>query len=192
MFLLVDNYDSFTYNLAHLIGELDADIVVKRNDQISTSKAIEMAPRAIFISPGPKTPSEAGICMPLIRAAADQRVPVFGVCLGMQSIFEVFGGTVARAGRLMHGKTSAVAHDATGILNGIETPFQAARYHSLAAVRDTTPAELKVTAVADDDQEIMAIEHKSLPIAGVQFHPESIASNHGVRIIENFLAWSER
>lgn len=190
MILLIDNYDSFTYNLAHLIGGLGHEIVVHRNDSLTPAEAIHQGADAIVISPGPCTPNEAGICLDLVAAATEARVPVFGVCLGMQSIAQSFGGRITRAARLMHGKTSPMTHNGAGLFNTIPSPFVATRYHSLIAAKDSLPAALEVIATSADDGEIMAIAHRDLPIAGVQFHPESIASEHGSRIVENFLTWA--
>ena len=187
MILLIDNYDSFTHNLVHLAGGLGEDVVVRRNDALSPAEALETGAAAILISPGPCTPNEAGICVDLVRAAAAARRPVFGVCLGMQSIAQAFGGAIRRADRLMHGKTCGVVHEGAGIFEGVPSPFTATRYHSLVADPDTLPDDLQATARADDDGEIMAIAHGTLPIAGVQFHPESIASEHGADILANFL-----
>ena len=187
MILLIDNYDSFTHNLVHLAGGLGEDVVVKRNDALSPAEALETGASAIVISPGPCTPNEAGICVDLVKAAGAARMPVFGVCLGMQSIAQAFGGAIRRADRLMHGKTCGVVHEGEGIFEGAPSPFTATRYHSLVADPDTLPEALAITARADDDGEIMAIAHKTLPIAGVQFHPESIASEYGAEILANFL-----
>ena len=187
MILLIDNYDSFTHNLVHLAGGLGEDVVVKRNDALSPAEALETGASAIVISPGPCTPNEAGICLDLVKAAGAARMPVFGVCLGMQSIAQAFGGAVRRADRLMHGKTCGVVHEGAGIFEGAPSPFTATRYHSLVADPDTLPEVLAITARADDDGEIMAIAHRTLPIAGVQFHPESIASEYGAEILANFL-----
>lgn len=190
MLLLIDNYDSFTYNLVHLIGGLGKKITVFRNDALSAADAIAHRPDAIVLSPGPRTPDDAGICLDLVAAAATTRTPVFGVCLGMQSIAQGFGGQITRARRLMHGKTSTISHHRDGLFVGLPETFQATRYHSLSAVRQSLPNVLNVTATSNDDQEIMALAHHELPIAGVQFHPESIASEHGAAIFTNFLTWS--
>ena len=188
MILLIDNYDSFTFNLVHLIGGLGREVRVVRNDALSTAEAIGEAPAAIVVSPGPGEPKDAGICVEVIRLAADRGIPVFGVCLGLQAIAEAFGARVVRAGRQMHGKTSAIRHDGDGLFAGLKNPLTATRYHSLVADRKTLPNSLKATAFADDDGEIMALQHVSAPIAGVQFHPESIASEFGSEIFRNFLA----
>ena len=187
MILLIDNYDSFTHNLVHLIGGLGETVEVARNDALTAADAIDGGAEAIVISPGPGAPESAGICLDLIAKAAAARMPVFGVCLGMQSIAQGFGGAIRRADRLMHGKTCGVEHEASGLFDGLPSPFTATRYHSLAADPDALPDVLDITARADDDGEIMAVAHKTLPIAGVQFHPESIASEHGPAIIANFL-----
>jgi anthranilate synthase component 2 len=187
MILLIDNYDSFTFNLMHLIGGLGEDVVVRRNDKITASEAFASGADAVFLSPGPCTPDDAGICLDVVAQAALNGTPVFGVCLGMQSIAQALGGTITRADKLMHGKTCGVVHDGGWLLGGAPSPFISARYHSLVAAPDTLPDSLEVVATADDDGEIMAVAHKTLPIAGVQFHPESIASAHGETIIANFL-----
>ncbi len=192
MILLIDNYDSFTHNLAHLIGGLGEQIAVHRNDAISVDAVIKLKPTAVFISPGPGAPENAGICLDLIAEAATAKLPVFGVCLGMQAIAQAFGGKIKRADKLMHGKTCHVAHEAMGLFNGIPSPFIATRYHSLVADADHLPENLSATAFAEDDGEVMALAHKTLPIAGVQFHPESIASEHGAALVTNFLEWAKR
>ena len=190
MLLVLDNYDSFTYNLVQYAGELGADPVVYRNDALSVEAALALEPTAIVISPGPCTPREAGISVPLVRAAAG-RVPLLGVCLGHQSIGEAFGGKVVRADRLMHGKTTMVAHTGHPLFRGVPERFEAMRYHSLVVAPDGLPAELEVTAWSSDrapGTEIMALCHRSLPVYGVQFHPESVATREGKRLLENFLA----
>jgi anthranilate synthase component 2 len=187
MILLIDNYDSFTFNLFHLIGELGEKVRVVRNDALSAVEALAMGPEAVILSPGPCTPNEAGICLDLVAAAAEARMPVFGVCLGMQSIAQSFGGEIRRAGKLMHGKTSEITHAGEGVFAGLPSPFTATRYHSLVAERTSLSNALTITARAGDDDEIMGIAHRELPIAGVQFHPESIATEHGARMISNFL-----
>jgi anthranilate synthase component 2 len=190
---LIDNYDSFTWNLVHYLGALGADVAVYRNDQIAVERVIETAPDAIVLSPGPCTPKEAGICLDLIKAAG-ARIPIFGVCLGHQAIGEAYGGKVVRAAVPMHGKLSAIRHNGTGLFTGIASPFQATRYHSLIVERASLPDDLVVTATTEDGL-IMGLSHKSLPVHGVQFHPESILSEHGHRILRNFLdlaeAWNE-
>jgi anthranilate synthase component II len=185
MLLLIDNYDSFTYNLVHYLGELGAEAVVHRNDALTVQDAIALRPDAIVISPGPCDPDRAGITLPLVRAAAG-RIPVLGVCLGHQAIAQAFGATVGRADRIMHGKLSPIEHDGTGVFADLPSPFAATRYHSLAAVPGTVPAELKVNARTADGT-IMGLRHESLPIHGVQFHPESIETEHGHRLLRNFL-----
>jgi anthranilate synthase component 2 len=183
--LVIDNYDSFTYNLVHLIGELGAELDVRRNDKITLDEIARLAPDAIVLSPGPCTPNEAGICLDVIgRFAAE--IPLFGVCLGMQSMGQAFGGDVVRAPVLMHGKVSPITHTGKGVFKGINAGFDATRYHSLAVKRDTLPDCLEVTATADDGA-IMGLQHKTLPAHGVQFHPESIASENGHAILQNFL-----
>ena len=187
MFLLIDNYDSFTYNLWHYLGELGADVTVKRNDVLTPTDALAIKPQGIIISPGPCDPDRAGICLDLIAAAAEARVPLLGVCLGHQAIGQAFGGKVVRGPTPMHGKLSVISHGGTGLFAGLPSPFQATRYHSLIVERSSLPAELIVTAETGDGL-IMGLAHRSLPIAGVQFHPESIASEHGHRLLGNFLA----
>jgi anthranilate synthase component 2 len=186
MILLIDNYDSFTFNLYHFLGEVGAECDVWRNDKLSVDDALAMRPEAIVLSPGPCTPNEAGICLDLIAAAAG-KVPLFGVCLGHQAIGQAFGGTVIRAPEPMHGKVSRISHTGTDILEGLPTPFSATRYHSLVVEKGTLPDELVPTAWTEDGL-VMAMHHRTLPIFGVQFHPESIASEHGHRILANFLA----
>ena len=191
MLLVLDNYDSFTYNLVQYAGELGADPVVHRNDTLDVERALALDPVAIVISPGPCTPREAGISVPLVRAAAAAGVPLLGVCLGHQSIGEAFGGQVVRAERLMHGKTTMVAHGGHPVFEGLPSPFEAMRYHSLVVSPEAFPAELEITAWSSDrtpGHEIMGLSHRSLPIYGVQFHPESVGTIHGKRILSNFLA----
>ena len=186
MILMIDNYDSFTYNLVHYFQELGARMRVVRNDKIAVADALASRPDAIVLSPGPKTPDDAGILLPLIEQAPDD-MPIFGVCLGLQAIGQAFGGKVVRAKHLMHGKVSPVRHTGSGLFAGIPDGFSATRYHSLAVERDTLPAALEVTAWTEDG-EIMGLSHRTRPIHGVQFHPESIASEHGHAILANFLA----
>ena len=186
--LLIDNYDSFTYNLVQAFLVLGADVLVHRNDEITVEQALALAPTHLCISPGPGTPADAGVSMKMIEAFAG-KVPVFGVCLGHQSLVEVFGGDVVRAGRLMHGKTSLVHHDGRGVLAGLPNPFQAGRYHSLIAQRDTIPACLEVTAWTPEG-EIMGVRHRELAVEGVQFHPESILTPDGPQLMGNFLRWT--
>ncbi len=182
---LIDNYDSFTFNLAHYLGALGADVSVWRNDEISVADALAARPDAIVLSPGPCTPNEAGVCLDLIRAASAS-TPILGVCLGHQAIGQVFGGEVVRAPLPMHGKLSRISHNARGVFRGINGPFQATRYHSLIVDRATAPAELEITAETEDGL-IMGVAHRTLPVHGVQFHPESILSDHGHLILQNFL-----
>lgn len=191
MILLIDNYDSFTWNLVHLIGGLGREVVVKRNDALTAGEAIAMAPEAVVLSPGPGAPDSAGICLDLIAKAAEAKTPVFGVCLGLQSIAEAMGGKVIRAEKLMHGKTSRIRHSSEGLFKGLPQNFTATRYHSLIADPKTLSPTLEIVATSADDGEIMALTHKTAPIAGVQFHPESIASEYGGEIIENFLVWAK-
>jgi anthranilate synthase/aminodeoxychorismate synthase-like glutamine amidotransferase len=183
--LLIDNYDSFTYNLVQAFLVLGADVLVHRNDQITVAQAQALAPTHLCISPGPGTPRDAGVSMDMIRAFAG-RIPVFGVCLGHQSIVEVFGGDVVRAGRLMHGKVSPVSHDGRGLLEGMPQPFEAGRYHSLIAKPETLPAILEVTARTPEG-EIMGVRHRELMVEGVQFHPESVLTPDGPILMGNFL-----
>jgi anthranilate synthase/aminodeoxychorismate synthase-like glutamine amidotransferase len=185
MILLIDNYDSFTFNLVHVLGDVGARCEVVRNDRLTVPDALARNPEAIVLSPGPCTPNEAGICLDLIAAAAG-KLPVLGVCLGHQAIGQAFGGKIVRAPRPMHGKLSAISHDGTGILEGVPSPFSATRYHSLIVSNETLPPTLIPTAWTDDGL-IMAMHHRDFVIHGVQFHPESIASEHGRRILANFL-----
>ncbi|MBS0535438.1 MAG: aminodeoxychorismate/anthranilate synthase component II [Proteobacteria bacterium] len=186
MIVLIDNYDSFTFNLVHYLGGLGADVVVHRNDKISVDAVLAMEPEAIVLSPGPCTPNEAGICLDLIKQASAS-IPMLGVCLGHQAMGQAFGGKVIRAPQMMHGKLSEIRHDATGVFRGINGPFQATRYHSLIVERASLPAGLRVNADTADGI-IMGMAHETLPLHGVQFHPESIASEHGHLMLENFLA----
>ena len=185
MLLMIDNYDSFTYNLVQYLGELGADVRVVRNDAITLDEVAALAPAQIVVSPGPCTPSEAGVSVPLIRRFAGQ-IPILGVCLGHQSIGQAFGGRIVRAQRVMHGKLSPVTHDGRGVFAGLPSPFAVTRYHSLAIERDHVPAELEVTATAADG-EIMGGRHRTLAGEGVQFHPEAILTEHGMRLLANFL-----
>jgi anthranilate synthase component II len=193
MILLIDNYDSFTFNLFHFLGDVGAQCEVWRNDKLSVADAIAMQPEAIVLSPGPCTPTEAGICLELIAAAAG-KIPLFGVCLGHQAIGQALGGRVIRAPEPMHGKVSAIAHTGTDVLAGVPSPFRATRYHSLIVEHDTIPDTLVPTAWTDEPggKLIMAMHHRTLPIYGVQFHPESIASEHGRVMIGNFLDIARR
>ena len=189
MLLVLDNYDSFTYNLVQYAGELGADPVVYRNDALTPEAALALRPSALVISPGPCTPGEAGISVPLVRAAAGA-VPLLGVCLGHQAIGEAFGGRVVRADRLMHGKTTMVAHTGHRLFQGIPSPVEVMRYHSLVVSPERLPSELEIVAWSSDrprGQEIMALCHRTLPVYGVQFHPESVATLHGKRLLANFL-----
>ncbi|MCC7048246.1 MAG: aminodeoxychorismate/anthranilate synthase component II [Alphaproteobacteria bacterium] len=187
MYLLIDNYDSFTYNLVHYLGELGADVVVRRNDTLTADEAMAMRPQGIVISPGPCDPDRAGICLDLIGKAADARMPVLGVCLGHQAIGQAFGSKVVRGPMPMHGKLSPVRHRGSDVFADIPTPFEATRYHSLVVERDSLPEELSVTAETADGL-VMGLAHRELPMFGVQFHPESIASEHGHKLLGNFLA----
>ncbi len=184
MIILIDNYDSFTWNLYHYLGDLGAETVVHRNDQISVGQVMSAKPEAIVISPGPGTPSQAGIIIDLVKEASG-KIPIFGVCLGLQAIGEAFGGKVVRAPTQMHGKVSAVRHDNRGVFNSVPQDFTATRYHSLVVERASLPAELEVTA--ETAGIIMGLQHKTMNVHGVQFHPESIASEHGHKILSNFL-----
>ena len=186
MILLIDNYDSFTFNLVHFLGDVGGRCDVVRNDKLTVAQALARRPEAIVLSPGPCTPNEAGICLDLIAAAAGN-IPVLGVCLGHQAIGQAFGGKVVRAPVPMHGKVSRITHGGTDILEGVPSPFSATRYHSLVVERDSLPDVLVPTAWTDDGV-LMAMRHRTLPIYGVQFHPESIASEHGHSILANFLA----
>jgi anthranilate synthase/aminodeoxychorismate synthase-like glutamine amidotransferase len=190
MLLIIDNYDSFTYNLVQYFGEMGADMRIYRNDQITLEEIAKLKPERICISPGPCTPKEAGVSCAVIERFG-QSTPILGVCLGHQSIGHVFGGDVVRAGRLMHGKTSLIRHEGKSVFRGLSQPFEATRYHSLIVKRDTLPACLEITAVADDDEsEIMGLRHRELPIHGVQFHPESILTLEGKSLLKNFLEGS--
>jgi len=186
MLILIDNYDSFTYNLVHFLGELGAEAKVHRNDKLTVGQALELHPQAIVLSPGPCDPDKAGICLDLIKAAADNKIPLLGVCLGHQAIGQAFGGRVIRAPHLMHGKMSAVNHMGKGLFKNLPSPIQATRYHSLIVERETLPPSLEITAETNDGV-IMGLQHKELPIHGVQFHPESIASENGHDLLRNFL-----
>jgi anthranilate synthase component II len=192
MIVLIDNYDSFAFNLVHYLGELGAEVVVHRNNKVSARDVIDSDPDAIVLSPGPCTPNEAGICLDLVEQAA-QTIPMFGVCLGLQSIGQAFGGHVVRAPAPVHGKLSEITHRGQGVFRGINGPFKATRYHSLVVDRATMPGELAVTAETGD-RLVMGVSHTTLPVHGVQFHPESIASENGHLILKNFLdlaaAWN--
>jgi anthranilate synthase/aminodeoxychorismate synthase-like glutamine amidotransferase len=207
MILVVDNYDSFTYNLVQYLGQTGAEIVVRRNDEITLDEIARLKPEGIMLSPGPCTPRESGVCLDILNAAlsgsggADGNstprlphspapplnIPLFGVCLGHQAIGHVAGGVVKQARNIMHGKASMVRHDGTGLFEGMPNPFRAIRYHSLVVTKDSVPPGFIVTATAEDDGEIMGLRHESLPIEGVQFHPESVLTEEGFRIVENFV-----
>ena len=187
MILVIDNYDSFTYNLVQYLGELGAEVVVRRNDAITVDEIGRLAPSAIVISPGPCTPKEAGVTVETIRHWGST-IPILGVCLGHQAIGEAYGGEVVRAERVMHGKTSQVCHDGSGIFAGLPSPMEVMRYHSLIVERDTIPDALEIIAVADDDaSEVHAVRHREHPVHGVQFHPESVMTPHGKALLKNFL-----
>ncbi|WP_368183654.1 aminodeoxychorismate/anthranilate synthase component II [Aestuariibius sp. HNIBRBA575] len=186
MLLLIDNYDSFTYNLVHYLGELGADVVVRRNDALDVQEAMSMGASGIVLSPGPCDPAQAGICLALTHAAAETKTPLLGVCLGHQTIGEAFGGNVIRAHEIVHGKMGTVSHTGKGLFAGLPSPFQATRYHSLTVDRDTLPDCLEITAELDNGL-IMGLQHRDLPMHGVQFHPESIRSEHGHAMLQNFL-----
>ena len=187
MLLLIDNYDSFTYNLVQYLGELGADVHVHRNDAITLEQVAAWAPEKIVISPGPCTPNEAGICVSLIERFAG-KTPILGVCLGHQAIGQAFGGHIVRARHVMHGKVSPVIHDGRGVFAGLPSPLTGTRYHSLAIDPDTMPACLEVTATSDDG-EIMGVRHRELAVEGVQFHPEAILTEHGHALLKNFVEW---
>lgn len=185
MILMIDNYDSFTYNLVQYLGQLGREVLVRRNDETSIEEIESLEPEAIFLSPGPRTPSEAGITVDVVRHF-HRTVPILGVCLGHQAIGEAFGGRVIRAPRIVHGKTDLIDHDGTGVFAGLPSPLRATRYHSLCVDPDSLPDDLRVTATAADGT-IMGLAHRSLPVEGVQFHPESIRSEHGHEMIASFL-----
>jgi len=186
MLLLIDNYDSFTYNLLHYLGSLGADVVIRRNDALDVQEAMAMKPAGILLSPGPCDPDQAGICLALTEAAAKAKIPLMGVCLGHQTIGQAFGGTVVRADQIVHGKLGEIHHENSGVFKGLPTPFAATRYHSLVVERASLPACLEITAALSDGT-IMGLQHKELPVHGVQFHPESIRSEHGHAMLQNFL-----
>lgn len=197
MILVVDNYDSFTYNLVQYLGQCGAEVEVRRNDAITVAEIEAMRPQGVMLSPGPCTPRESGVCLDILSAALSGhgevlgRVPLFGVCLGHQAIGFVAGGVVRQARNIMHGKTSLVRHDGKGLFQGMPNPFRAVRYHSLIVAKDSVPAGFDVTATAEDDGEIMGLRHRTLPIEGVQFHPESVLTEDGLRIVQNFVTWTE-
>jgi len=186
MLLLIDNYDSFTYNLLHYLGSLGAEVEIRRNDAIDVQEAMGMKPAGILLSPGPCDPDQAGICLALTQAAAETRTPLMGVCLGHQTIGQAFGGRVVRADQIVHGKLGEIHHENSGVFSGLPSPFAATRYHSLVVDRSSLPDCLDVTAALSDGT-IMGLQHKELPIHGVQFHPESIRSEHGHAMLQNFL-----
>ncbi|MEO1108332.1 MAG: aminodeoxychorismate/anthranilate synthase component II [Pseudomonadota bacterium] len=186
MLLLIDNYDSFTYNLVHYLGELGAEMVIRRNDALDVQEAMAMNPAGILLSPGPCDPDQAGICLALTEAAAETKTPLMGVCLGHQTIGQVFGGKVVRCHEIVHGKMGTMKHTGKGVFAGLPSPFEATRYHSLIVERESLPDCLEITAELDDGT-IMGLQHKELPIHGVQFHPESIASEYGHALLKNFL-----
>ena len=186
MLLLIDNYDSFTFNLVHFLGELGAECSVWRNDALDVQQAMAMRPEGIILSPGPCDPDKAGICLALTEAAAETDIPLLGVCLGHQTIGQAFGGKVVRAGEIVHGKMGAMHHEGKSVFKGLPSPIQATRYHSLVVERETLPESLEVTAWLDDGT-IMGLQHREKPIHGVQFHPESIRSEHGHAMLKNFL-----
>lgn len=192
MILVIDNYDSFTYNLVQYLGQCGAEVIVRRNDEITVEEIEALKPEAIMLSPGPCTPGQSGVCLDLLKAVLAHasralEVPIFGVCLGHQAIGEVAGGTVRQARNIMHGKTSMIRHDGKGLFEGMPNPFRAVRYHSLIVQKDSIPPGFYVTATSEDDGEVMGMRHESLPIEGVQFHPESVMTEQGMRIIQNFL-----
>ncbi|WP_378944369.1 anthranilate synthase component II [Paracoccus sp. R86501] len=187
MILLIDNYDSFTWNLVHYMGEAGAEVTVRRNDQLTVDDALALNPEGIVISPGPCDPDQAGICLELIKAAADRGIPLLGVCLGHQAIGQAFGGKIVRATRILHGKVDAISHDGTGVFAELPSPMNATRYHSLTVQPESLPDCLRVTATSDDGT-IMGLIHRDLQIEGVQFHPESIASENGHEMIRTFLS----
>lgn len=188
--LVIDNYDSFTYNLVQYLGQCGAEVAVVRNDEISLAEIKTQAPDAIVLSPGPCTPGQSGVCLDILGAAmhGELPMPIFGVCLGHQAIGEVGGGIVRQARNIMHGKTSMVRHDGLGLFKSMPNPFRAVRYHSLIVQADSLPPGFVITATAEDDGEIMGLRHETLPIEGVQFHPESVMTEDGMRMIENFVA----
>ncbi|HSI72205.1 MAG TPA: aminodeoxychorismate/anthranilate synthase component II [Fimbriimonas sp.] len=190
MILVIDNYDSFTYNLVQYLGQCGAEVVVRRNDEITLEEIERLRPDGIMLSPGPCTPAQSGVCLPILHHYLTSKTalpPLFGVCLGHQAIGHVAGGVVRQAPNIMHGKASLVRHDGKGLFEGMPNPFSAIRYHSLVITRDSVPVGFIVTATAEDDGEIMGLRHESLPIEGVQFHPESVLTEEGFRIVENFV-----
>ena len=196
MILVIDNYDSFTYNLVQYLGQCGAQVVVRRNDEITLDEIEKMAPGGIVLSPGPCTPNESGICLDILNSALSSQhsalPPIFGVCLGHQAIGQVAGGEVRRARNIMHGKASTIRHDGKGLFEGMPNPFRGIRYHSLVVTRKSVPSGFIVTATAEDDGEVMGLRHESLPIEGLQFHPESVLTENGIQIVKNFLEIVER
>jgi para-aminobenzoate synthetase component II len=190
MILVIDNFDSFTYNLVQYLGQCGVEVVVRRNDEITLDEIERMRPDGIMLSPGPCTPNQSGVCIPILErylsGAPISRIPLFGVCLGHQAIGQVAGGVVRQAPKIMHGKASKVRHDGKGLFEGMPNPFSAIRYHSLVVTKDSVPAGFYVTATSEDDGEVMGLRHESLPIEGVQFHPESVLTEEGFRIVANF------
>ena len=186
MLLLIDNYDSFTYNLAHYLGELGAKVEVRRNDAVTVAEAMAMPVSGIVLSPGPRSPDFAGICLELVEAAAEARLPTLGVCLGHQAIGQAFGGRIVQHPEIVHGKLGSISHAGEGVFSGLPAPFEATRYHSLVVARDSLPDSLSVTAQTPDGA-IMGLQHRELPMHGVQFHPESIATRNGKELLGNFL-----
>jgi len=195
MILVIDNFDSFTYNLVQYLGQCGADTVVRRNNEITLEEIVKLNPDGIMLSPGPCTPKQSGVCLDILRAALSPdspdvfRRPLFGVCLGHQAMAEVAGGTVRQARNIMHGKASMVKHDGRGLFAGMPNPFRAIRYHSLIVTHDSVPPGFYVTATSEDDGEIQGLRHESLAIEGVQFHPESILTEDGIKIVRNFVEW---
>ena len=191
MILVIDNYDSFTYNLVQYLGQCGAEVLVKRNDEVTLAEVAQMRPEGIMLSPGPCTPKESRVCLDVLRSALEggalAGVPLFGVCLGHQAIGHSSGGEVVRAGAIMHGKTSMVLHDGKGVLRGMPNPFRAVRYHSLVIRRESLHPDFLVTATSADDGEIMGVRHLSLPVEGVQFHPESVLTESGMMVVQNFV-----
>ncbi len=207
MILVIDNYDSFTYNLVQYLGQCGAEVIVRRNDEITFEEIVELKPDGIMLSPGPCTPNESGVCLRILEAALRKDEggrmkdesgvpssfpPLFGVCLGHQAIGQVAGGEVRQAKNIMHGKASLIRHDGKGLFEGMPNPFRAIRYHSLVVTKDSLPPGFMITATAEDDGEVMGIRHTSLPIEGVQFHPESVLTEGGIKIVENFVAMTRR
>ena len=201
MILVIDNYDSFTYNLVQYLGQCGAEVEVRRNDKVTVPEIQRLAPEGIMLSPGPCTPKESGICLALLAGAMNggedaplKGIPIFGVCLGLQAMGFTAGGTVAQAKKIMHGKASLIRHDEKGLFQGMPNPFSAIRYHSLVVThwRESVPQEFEISAFAEDDGEIMGLRHKELPIEGVQFHPESVLTEEGMRVVRNFVEWTKK